>query len=268
MKGLELLRRVERDMSESIIVIPCYNEAARLDAAAFESFARAHADVRIVFVNDGSTDDTERVLRELCPRAPGRMEMMSLEQNSGKAEAVRRGMIRAFDVAPPGAAVGFWDADLATPLDDILAFRDILERNPAILAVFGARVNLLGRSVRRKLMRHYIGRVFATAATAVLRIPIYDTQCGAKMFRSTDVVRGLFVERFVSSWIFDVEIIARLRNALAATAGPAAADVIYEHPLMVWHDVAGSKLRARHFITVGIDLLRIAMRYGRRGATR
>jgi len=266
MKGLDA-HWVERVMSESIIVIPCYNEADRLDVAAFELFARAHSEVRFLFVNDGSADDTERVLRELCSKAPGRMEAISLEHNSGKAEAVRRGMIRAFETSPPGAAVGFWDADLATPLDDILAFRDILERNPAILAVFGARVNLLGRSVRRKLMRHYIGRVFATAATAVLRIPIYDTQCGAKMFRPTDVVRGLFVERFVSSWIFDVEIIARLRNALAGAAGPTAVDVIYEHPLMVWRDVAGSKLRARHFITVGIDLVRIAMRYGLRGST-
>jgi dolichyl-phosphate beta-glucosyltransferase len=177
---------------------------------------------------------------------------------------VRQGFLRGFAGAPTPDSVGFWDADLATPLADIGEFQAVLDGRPALLAVFGSRVNLLGRSVKRRLARHYVGRVFATAASAMLRLPIYDTQCGAKLFRNTPEVRATFAERFVSRWIFDVELIARLRDELAAHGGPAARDVIYEFPLMVWRDVAGSKLRARHFVTVFVDLCRIWASSGRR----
>ena len=247
-----------------VIVVPCYNEATRLDGTAFTAFAEANASVRFLFVNDGSTDTTAAVLRDLVARRPSQLACHELPQNRGKAEAVREGFLRAFAAEPPPAAVGFWDADLATPLADIVEFAAVLAKEPRLLAVFGSRVNLLGRDVQRRLWRHYVGRVFATAASAMLRLPIYDTQCGAKLFRVTDDMRAVFAVPFVSSWVFDVEILARLGDRLGSVGGPRLRDVIHEFPLMKWHDVAGSKLRAFDFVRVGRDMCRIWLRMGRR----
>lgn len=249
-------------MVRTTIVIPCYNEVRRLDVEAFKSYAPSERGVRFVFVNDGSTDETIRVLQSLQETDPEVFDVLALERNMGKAEAVRNGLLKAFESAPD--YVGFWDADLATPLEAITELRDLLEERPDLEMVFGSRVNLLGRSVHRNPMRHYIGRVFATAAVGVLGVPIYDTQCGAKLFRVTDETVELFQEPFISKWIFDVEIIARVRRARKGSDLPPVNRIIYEHPLMVWHDRKGSKLRYRDFIIVAIDLMRIYFKYMRR----
>jgi glycosyltransferase involved in cell wall biosynthesis len=248
-------------MSSITIVIPCYNEAARLRGDSFIEFARAHQNVQFLFINDGSTDDTERTLQDLCSRFPDGLRTRSLAKNSGKGEAVRAGLMDACGTASD--FVGFWDADLATPLEDIVVFGRTLDERPDLQWVFGSRVNLLGRSVHRAVVRHWVGRIFATFASAVLRLPIYDTQCGAKMFRNTQEFAGLLQEPFISRWIFDVELIARLSRARRDSNLPAVRSVICEHPLMEWVDVKGSKIKLRDFFTVGIDLVRIHWRYMR-----
>ena len=248
-------------MSSTTIVIPCYNEAARLRADSFVEFARANPSVQLLFMNDGSTDDTERMLQDLCKRFPEGLRTRSLAKNSGKGEAVRNGLM---DGCGTGTDyVGFWDADLATPLEDIVVFSRILDERTDFHWVFGSRVNLLGRSVHRAVVRHWVGRVFATFATAVLRLPIYDTQCGAKMFRNTPEFAGLLHDPFISRWIFDVELIARLSRERRNSSLPPVRSVIYEHPLMEWVDVKGSKIKLRDFFTVGTDLIRIHWRYMR-----
>lgn len=243
------------------IVVPCYNEAERLDGDAFVRFAEIHPNVSFVFVNDGSADATPAILDGLCAGRSPRLAALHLDRNGGKAEAVRRGMLAACDAMPTPTAVGFWDADLATPLEAIPSFIDVLERKPSIEMVFGARVNLLGRNVRRKLLRHWIGRVFATCASQMLRLPIYDTQCGAKLFRVDAAIHELIDEPFLSRWIFDVEILARLIKARRGTRRPQPEEVIEEVPLQTWIDKKGSKLRSRDFLVVGGDLMRIRRRY-------
>lgn len=258
-RAIGFVMRNGEGVPETTIIIPCYNEADRLDTETFARFAAEANDIQLLFVNDGSSDGTAEVLSRLCAENPQRLGFMALEQNSGKAEAVRRGIVSAME-ADPGF-VGFWDADLATSLEDIAPFREVLCERTELQAVFGSRVNLLGRSVHRNLMRHYVGRAFATAATAVLRVPIYDTQCGAKLFRVTDDVRETFAEPFISRWIFDVELVARLRTLAVGRGQRDMNSVIFEQPLMVWRDVAGSKLRLRHFVTVALDLIRILIKY-------
>ncbi len=240
------------------VIVPCYNEADRLPTRTFLEFAQAHPQISFLFFNDGSRDGTEAMLQELAEQHEA-FTTMSLEHNSGKAEAVRQGMLKAFE---RGATyTGFWDADLATPLTDIPAFADLLDSRPDIEMVFGSRVNLLGRSIKRKAIRHYLGRVFATVASTMLGIAIYDTQCGAKLFRVSDNLEEVFQEPFISKWVFDVEIIARLIQSRRDSDLPAVGEIIYEYPLLVWEDVAGSKIRQRDFIVVGSDLMRIYTRY-------
>lgn len=250
-------------MSPTILVIPCYNEAARLDERAFLNFVDGAEGIDLLCVDDGSTDETGTILERLEAQRPGRIAALTLPRNMGKAEAVRRGFLAAFDRHP--THVGFWDADLATPLEDAIQFRAFLDSRPDLEAVFGSRVNLLGRHVRRGLLRHYVGRVFATLAVLALGIPIYDTQCGAKLFRASDRLRSVFEKPFGTRWVFDVEIIARMAQVWDGRGVPHVRDMIFEMPLMVWRDVKGSKIRMTDFFRVGMDLMYVARTYPRTG---
>jgi hypothetical protein len=107
-------------------------------------------------------------------------------------------------------------------------------------------------------MRHYLGRVFATFASLVLRLAVYDTQCGAKLFRVNPTVSNLFQQPFRSRWIFDVELLARFVQSVGPQRAEAA---IFEYPLEQWRDVPGSKLRPKHFAKAAWDLFMIRSNY-------
>jgi glycosyltransferase involved in cell wall biosynthesis len=241
------------------IVVPCYNEALRLKTADFLACAHSSPDLTFLFVDDGSHDATWSVLEHLRDAGGPAIHILRKPQNGGKAEAVRDGMNYALENLHPDV-VGFWDADLATPLDAIGDLRCILLRNPAIEMVFGARVQLLGRQVERRPIRHYLGRIFATVVSTMLRIPIYDTQCGAKLFRVTPQLPRVLADPFVSKWVFDVELIARFIR-LNGRDPKVVAGRIYEFPLNVWTDVAGSKVRSSDFLKAFGDVLRIYRTY-------
>jgi dolichyl-phosphate beta-glucosyltransferase len=244
---------------ETTIVVPCYNEARRFSADAFRGFAAGHPAVRFVFVNDGSTDETPVLLGRLASSAPDRFEWVTQVRNGGKAVAVRAGMLRAF--AAGGRYAGYWDADLATPLREIPRLIEALETHPEREICFGARVQMLGRVIERRAYRHYLGRVFATAASLALRLPVYDTQCGAKLFRVSPDMQALFAEPFLVDWSFDVEIIARLAQQRAASRRPGPGEVIYELPLDEWRDVEGSKVSPTDLARALIEIVRIRRRY-------
>ncbi|HEX3772566.1 MAG TPA: glycosyltransferase [Polyangiaceae bacterium] len=258
-------------MRRAAIVVPCFNEERRLDADAYVRFVEAYPpgaplEVAIVFVDDGSTDGTARVLQAIAARAPRSFRVLTQRPNQGKAEAVRKGILDVLSRASGRDAldaVGFWDADLATPLTELPAFVEVLEKNPGIDVVLGSRVKLMGRTIDRRPWRHYMGRIFATAASMALELPIYDTQCGAKLFRVTDWTARLFAEPFVAKWVFDVELIARI---LRVHPGPprTGARSIYELPVSTWADVGGSKLKSTDFAAAALDLAKIRLRYPRR----
>ncbi|HKU42530.1 MAG TPA: glycosyltransferase [Polyangiales bacterium] len=249
--------------AHTIIVVPCYNEAERLSVDSFREFAAAEPGIRFLFVNDGSTDDTSVVLESLAAAEPEKFEHLDQAMNQGKAEAVRTGMLHALRQRPRYA--GYWDADLATPLDEIPRFIAVLDEHPRRDICFGSRVRLLGRAIERNPVRHYLGRLFATVASLVLDLAVYDTQCGAKLFRATSTAEALFAEPFSVNWTFDVELIARLQAERLRSGQSSAADCIYELPLNVWHDVAGSKVHASDFFKALFEMQRIYARYGRGG---
>ncbi len=242
-----------------ILVVPCFNEEHRLPVDELRNFHMDGVRVEILLVDDGSSDHTLRLLESLRDADPARFSVLSLERNSGKAEAVRRGIMVALDRNPD--LVGFWDADLATPLTELVHFLKVFAARPEIEMIFAARVRLLGRSISRNPARHYFGRVGATLISSSLGLAVYDTQCGAKLFRAGDRIAELFDRPFLSRWIFDVEIIARL---VRQRGRDAAAKAIYELPIMVWHDVKGSKVRSTDFFRALKDLLKIHRAYNRR----
>ncbi len=243
-------------MTDVAVVVPCYNEAKRIRPEAFERALAAMPRLRFRCVDDGSKDDTARVLDAMA--VPGRLAVHKLAKNSGKAEAVRRGILAELERGAP--YVGYWDADLATPLDEIPAFINVLDSRPDIDVVLGSRIKLLGREIERKLYRHAYGRVFATAVSTLLGLDVYDTQCGAKLLRNTEVVRGAFADPFMSRWIFDVEMLARL-IAGWSFQGLDPESRIVEQPLRRWIDVAGSKVGIGDAARAFVEIAQIELRY-------
>lgn len=245
-------------MQKAIVVVPCYNEQERLKEGNFRPLL-AREGVELLFVDDGSTDQTAALLRTIQRQGAPRVHVLEQPQNGGKAEAVRRGMLRALELN--AGVVGYMDADASTPASEMLRLLDAMQRRE-VDVVIGARIQLLGNDVRRQPWRHYLGRVFATAASAVLRLPVYDTQCGAKVFRDTPALRASLSEVFHSRWVFDVELLGRLLIGDGAVA-PLSSERFLEIPLGQWCDVAGSKLGLPAMMRSGAELFALAARLQR-----
>ncbi len=247
-------------MPEAIVVVPCFNEERRLREDDFVALVR-DGEVRLLFVDDGSTDGTAGRVRAMADQAGGRIGLLQLQQNRGKGEAVRAGLLRALTGSP--AAVGYVDADLSTPPEEILRLHQALDR-PGVSVVMGTRIRLLGTRIQREAIRHYLGRVFATAASLALQLPVYDTQCGAKFFRAGDPLRRALAQPFRSRWAFDVELIGRL-----LTGSPSLSPAEFlEVPLVRWTDVSGSRLGSGQMIGAAIDLIAIAAELRRKRRVR
>lgn len=234
-------------LQKVLIIVPCYNEERRLDLAAFNDFEY----IDCIFVDDCSKDKTKELIERFILKNP-RHRLLSLTENSGKAEAVRFAMnsLSPLDLNTY-EWIGFWDADLATPLQEIprmIHYQHFYTRK--IDALFCSRLLRLGSDIKRSPVRHYLSRVFMTLVTLLLSIKPYDSQCGAKLFRPK-LIEIAFKEPFISKWIFDLEVILRLKEFY-----------LVEYPLLKWHDIPGSKLNiSRDFFRISSDLIRIARAY-------
>ena len=245
-----------RSLPKTGVVVPCYNEAQRLPLAAFERFAPQWPQVSFCFVDDGSSDATAEVVGRLARALPGEHHVLVQDRNGGKAEAVRAGIMHLCAVSEHDF-VGYWDADLATPLSEIPRLLEVVRLRPQVQFLCGSRVKRLGAAIERRAVRHVLGRAFATAASVALALPVYDTQCGAKLFE-VGLARRLFAEPFLSRWLFDVELMAR---AIALLGRPGASRAMFEVPLETWEDRGGSKVSPRVFLRAPLELMRIYLSY-------
>lgn len=229
------------------LVVPCYNEAKRLE---FSQLGLFDDSCRILFVNDGSTDATPELI---APHLGECVHLLNLDRNTGKGEAVRRGMLHLPSL--PGFDetqwVGYWDADLSTGFGELphfFAYASTCES--PVDAIWGTRVRMLGCQIRRRTVRHVAGRAFMSLISVALGVKSYDTQCGAKIFRK-GLLEPAFSEPFVSRWIFDVELLLRLHGR-----------TVIECPVREWHDVPGSKIGVfTDAFQVFSDILKIRRRY-------
>ncbi len=237
-------------MKNTTIIVPCYNEAERLDIALFQELLDTDG-ISLLFVDDGSRDDTLTILQGFAD-SNSKVSVLPLSPNVGKGEAVRQGMLEALKRKPNW--IGFIDADMATPSDQVLRLTWRCETEDFDV-IIGSRIAYLGSEIHRKLSRHLLGRVFASAASLTLSQRIYDTQCGAKFFRCTDVFKNVVSEPFHSRWAFDVELLGRLLTDGAE---------ILEVPLRRWVDVPGSKIGFKSMLKAGVDLVQIRRQLGKR----
>jgi len=242
-----------------VVVVPCFNEAERLEVTTFASWIKAAQGVELLFVNDGSQDATEERLDEIRSASPDRVRILSLKTNQGKAEAVRLGMREALASDP--SFVAFWDADLSTRLEEISRFLDVFSSVPGVQIVMGSRVKLLGRHIQRQGWRHYSGRFFATIVSNLLHLPVYDTQCGAKMFRANKMIRDVTDAPFETRWLFDVEILARCIE-LHPEGLSGIQKSVYELPLDSWEDKQTTSLTIGPYIGAALSVVKIFFAHG------
>jgi glycosyltransferase involved in cell wall biosynthesis len=216
------------------LVVPCYNEAARIDRRAFIQAIEKWPWISFCFVDDGSTDSTSELLAHMANLSPA-FHAIYLPENAGKAEAVRAGVMYLCENTRADF-IGFWDADLATPLDEVQRFMSLFEDFPQTRVIMGSRCPFLGTNIRRTACRGLVGGIVRLIIRFALGVPVWDTQCGAKIF-TRELAQELFKNPFRTQWLFDVEILSRLGKRLSTT--------VRECPLNAWFDVPGSKINLR-----------------------
>jgi dolichyl-phosphate beta-glucosyltransferase len=236
-------------MQSLTIIIPCYNEESRLDPYSFSGFANLHPDIRFIFINDGSTDGTSKILEQIHSLI-GSSEIISFSENRGKAEAVRTGLISALKTNPD--YIGYLDADLSTTLKEFYEMWETAKSNDLDM-VLASRIKKIDTKIERSFFRHFTGRILATIIDQKFDLGVYDTQCGAKIFKS-DLIEKIIKAPFSTKWFFDVEILLRMRSLYPEAKAT-------EIPLKQWINVSNSKIGIWSFPAVVKDLFSLFNKY-------
>ncbi len=245
------------------VVIPCYNEEERLLSDEFISYIDKNSGYHLCFVNDGSKDNTLEVLKNLQKGREDFITVYDCEQNGGKAEAVRLGMLHMAKKEDLDY-IGFLDADLSTDLAD---FDDLVKtiETSEFKIVSGSRISRMGADITKESARKIISLTINFIIRKILRMDFKDTQCGAKIFRK-EVIDIAFGKKFVTQWIFDVEIFKRMSIHFGLKK---AKEMLCEQPLKRWIHADGSKLSMKDSVKIVFQLGQIAWVYrGKKQNTR
>ncbi|SFR68635.1 glycosyltransferase [Maribacter stanieri] len=237
------------------VVIPCYNEETRLSSEEFKNFAHKNLGYHLCFVNDGSTDNTMAVLQKLQKENPSNISIYNCEQNGGKAEAVRQGILNLvkdeqFDY------IGFLDADLSTDFRDFDDLVKTIEQSDFKI-VSGSRISRMGANITKESARKVISMTINFIIQTILGMPFKDTQCGAKVM-DREVASKMFNKKFVTKWLFDVELFMRMKKYFGKTE---VKSMICEQPLKRWIHADGSKLSMKDSVKIVGQLAQIAVHY-------
>ncbi len=236
------------------VVIPCYNEQDRLLSEEFTDFVYANVGYHLCFVNDGSTDKTLEVLNKLSEGRENYINVYNCEKNGGKAEAVRQGVLHLAK-NPELDYIGFLDADLSTGFQDFDALVKTIETTKYKI-VSGSRISRMGANINKQSSRQIISLIINYIIQKILGMNFKDTQCGAKII-DKEVIPSLFKDKFITRWLFDVEIFLRLKKKY----GDDVKQLICEQPLNQWIHADGSKLSMKDSLKIAFWLIRIAIHY-------
>src|ERR1700761_3189326 len=161
------------------IVIPAYNESARIGKALNEVLRCVHErnwHAEIVVVNDGSTDSTAAMVRQFAESHP-EVRLLNNPENRGKGFSVRNGVLHAV-----GEIVMFTDADLSAPMEEAERLFAALEEG-ADIAIGSRWLDKARQTIHQPLYRRFFGRCFNWVTRSVMGLPFKDTQCGFKEFK-------------------------------------------------------------------------------------
>lgn len=185
------------------IVIPAFNEERRLPSTIqdLRSFFGRLGSVEIIIVIEKSTDRTVEVATRSAADDP-RIRIVTNEVQRGKGYAVKTGMLQA-----KGEIVFFMDADLSTPLAEVISFLSELQAHPEIDILIGSRAEAKSQVIKKQSwVRRNLGRVFNRFVQIFGIDGIKDTQCGFKAFRK-HAVEPVFSRQTIHGFAFDVELL-------------------------------------------------------------
>ena len=232
-----------------LLIIPFFNEEKRIEKAKFEKFASSNKNILLVLVNDGSSDQTGSILSSISSQYPDNVKIVNTKKNLGKSNAIRDGIL---SVNEKITYTGYLDGDLSTSFESFLPlFSEIKASNAD--AVFGSRIKKMDTHIERSAFRHVTGRIVATLVDNKFNIGCYDTQCGAKLFK-TELLRVAIEKPFFTKWFFDIEIILRLKKNYSTLN-------IAEIPLNSWIHKKGSKISFWSTFSVIKELMTLFSKY-------
>jgi dolichyl-phosphate beta-glucosyltransferase len=226
-------------MQKIAIIIPCYNEEKRIKKSNID-FLMNNSEVTLFFANDGSTDKTVDVIKEIIKAYDNRCFLLDFQENEGKANTIYKAVTQ-INKQDQFQFIGYFDADFSTPASELVLMVETLEKSVNMF-IFASRILLLNSGIERKFYRHIIGRIILTVINFKHKLGIYDTQCGAKIF-SREIINVAFDSPFKTKWLFDVEIFIRLKEKELLQYGK-------EFPVFNWKDVEGSKLGFSSSLTI------------------
>ena len=242
-------------MSKSCtIIIPCYNEGNRILSNEFLAFLEINNHFSFVFVDDGSSDNTFSILQKLAQHS--KISCLRLDKNKGKAEAVRYGINHTIKKGIDGY-VGFLDADLAIPLEELERLYRKLVGSGDVEFVYSSKNTRLNHNLETKFKRVFVGRTLSKMVKWSLKIDVYDTQCGCKIM-TKKVAEISFKDEFISSWLFDIEIFWRLIKAYGRSYISTHTSEI---PLQKLLNRGDSKVKMGDLIRLPMEFLRIHQFY-------
>lgn len=184
------------------IVIPAYNESARIGQALTEvlrTLDEKQWDAEVIVVNDGSSDNTAAIIEAFATR-DRRVRLLENPRNCGKGFSVRNGLLHA-----AGSIVMFTDADLSAPMEEAERLFAAI-RDGADVAIGSRWLERSRQTIHQPLYRQIFGRCFNMVTRMVMRLPFADTQCGFKAFRRA-AAQTVFQLQRIERWGFDPEIL-------------------------------------------------------------
>jgi len=211
-------------MKKLSIVIPVYNEEERVEKSLkslFEYLQGSGLDYELLIVDDGSVDNTLAILSEYEPW----IKIIPLWPNQGKGSAVRSGVMAA-----SGDYILFMDADLATSIEEISRFFQMIDQ-ANIDIIIGSRSNEESRA-KRTPFRWLAGVVFRFLSKSLLGLEFSDTQCGFKIFTKAAAI-SIFSRMKIERWAFDLEVLF-LAQKLQFNVMELG---------VIWEEKSGSKVR-------------------------
>jgi glycosyltransferase involved in cell wall biosynthesis len=184
------------------IVIPAYNESARIEATLERVMACVYSeqwDAEVLVIDDGSKDDTSAIVQRWMEEHP-RLHLIQNPGNRGKGYSVRNGLLQA-----AGEIVMFTDADLSAPMEEANRLIAAIQKG-ADVAIGSRWLDRTRQTIHQPLYRQFFGRCFNAITRGVMGLPFKDTQCGFKAFRR-ETAQIVFRLQRIERWGFDPEIL-------------------------------------------------------------
>ena len=239
----------DRTAHKPIFIIPFFNEQRRLDIPNLETFL-AELNCDVLLVDDGSIDDTFNTLSHLSQRFSN-ISVFQINENVGKANALRIGMLRA--IRQGYTHIGTSDADLSVPVFDLNRALTLSLGNSHHITS-GARVRLAGVNVSRPFIRLWVGRVIATLVSLTTKVAMYDMQSPCKVYQvSTDLEKALTL-KFSTKWFGEAELLMRMNPRISRSKDEV---LVKEFVLQEWSDVSGGHLSLMRSIPVFLDIMKL-----------